>query len=369
MKYFFDQHYLCGAKKFHNIFQAFEEQKKTQAFPQYMLDDELVDALKHIKRPKNLTPKYIKDLMVKRLKQIRQDTGKLKLLFTGGTDSNTILRLCMENSIYLDEVATHMVSIKQCRKTNIEYLPGIKYAMQYQDKLIGKINLIHPTIQDMEDQVASLEWFLDPDWQRGCDIHLRPFSYPRIIRDDLQMDEDTIVLTGYEKPKLLIEDGHAFWTHDDRGLAETSGIENTIPFFLDKGNPELVCAMSYAFLESVNMDNFKNGMLVFSRIKERTLKEKIINNLGLYPTGRHYIDFHLLGKDKYNNSIKSRRFLKEIVQSGKPHLVDRLWQTHEIIYNRYKDLPHALEKKTSKMIQTVGRYAQKIPILQDKFAS
>ena len=369
MKYFFDQHYLCGAKKFHNIFHAFEEQKKTQQFPEYRLDDTLVGALKHIKRPKNLTPKYIKDLMVKRLKQIRRDTGKLKLLFTGGTDSYTILKLCMDNSIYLDEVATHMVSINKCAKTNIEYLPGIRFATQYQDNLIGKINLIHPTLQDMEDKVSSVDWFLDIDWHRGADIHPRPFSYPKIIRDNLQMDENTIVLTGYEKPKLLLENGHVFWTHDDRGLAEIAGIENTIPFFLDKDNPELVCAMSFAFLESVNIDKFDNDLLVFSKIKDRTIKHKIIHNLGLYSTGKNFIDFHLLGKKKFNDSIKSRRFLKEIELSDKPHLVDRLWQTHDMIHDRYKDLPYAIEERTSKMVHTVGRYAQKIPILQDKFAS
>ena len=40
MTYYFDQHYKCGDKKFHNIYQAFDEQISSGQFPEYMVDQE-----------------------------------------------------------------------------------------------------------------------------------------------------------------------------------------------------------------------------------------------------------------------------------------------------------------------------------------
>ena len=367
MQYLFNQYYQCGAKSFHNVFQAFEEQIKTKHFPLYRIDEELVANIKHFKRPKNLSVDYIRSLMIRRLKEIRKNTSKLKLLYTGGTDSFTILKLCIENEIFVDEIATHMVSLNGDPKTNIEYLPGLKFAKQYEKTLIGKINIINPTLQDMKNKLKRDDWFLDCWWLTGSNIHPRPYSLPIIIQNNLALDEDTIVLTGFEKPKFLIENGQIYWTQDDSGLVEMSGIKNTIPFYLDKGNPELVVAMSYASLDCYHEDTLKTDQyLNFNKITNRNLKQKMLENIGLYSTGKKYIDFHLLGKKMFDQSIKTKRFLREIDKSDQPELVSRFFQVYERIYQRYKNLPYALEKE-SNLVKSVGRFSQKIPILQHKF--
>ena len=97
--------------------------------------------------------------MINRLKEIRKNTGKLKLLYTGGTDSFTILKLCIDNDIFVDEIATYMASLTGDPRTNIEYLPGLEYAKKHEKKSIGSINIIDPTIQDMEDKLEILIGF------------------------------------------------------------------------------------------------------------------------------------------------------------------------------------------------------------------
>ena len=69
----FDQWYECGDKRFLNIWQAFDYQKESGYFPHYRFDQEFLNSIKNIKRPKNLNHNYIKNLIVKRLKQLRNE--------------------------------------------------------------------------------------------------------------------------------------------------------------------------------------------------------------------------------------------------------------------------------------------------------
>ena len=369
MKYFFDQYYKCGDKKFYNIFQAFEEQLTSKHFPLYVMDQDLIKNLKGMKRPKNLSPSYLQALMITRLKDIRKKTKKLKLLYTGGTDSHTILKLCIDNDIYLDEVATHLVSINNNIKTDVEFLPGIYFARKYEGTVIGKVTEIHPTLEDMIEKLSNQDWYLDNRYLPGSYIHLRPYSLDIIIRDNLKLDEDTIVLIGNEKPTFLIEDGQVYWSHPDAGTAEAMGIENTIPFYMDKDNPELTVGMCYAFLDCVGKEQYANDQfLEYHKIHDRQMKQKLLRSIGLFSTGRGFLDNHLLGKKEFLNNIKNKRFINELRQSSRSDLVDKLFGVYDRIYNRYKDLPYGMEKHGN-YCAAVGRYSEKIPILQDKFGS
>ena len=129
---YFPQYYLCGEKQFTNLFQAFDHQKNTGHFPHYEIDPELIESLKHIKRPKNLSTQYIRDLIIKGLRQIRNKNSKLRLCLGGGTDSWTILDVCIKNDIYLDEVVTGLVSFEGDVRADLEYLPAIAYAKNHE---------------------------------------------------------------------------------------------------------------------------------------------------------------------------------------------------------------------------------------------
>ena len=77
--YNFNLYYQCGEDKFHNIFQAFEHQKKTGHFPKFVLDEELVQNISQRKKPKDVSPYAIRRLIVNRLKDLRRKYKKLKM--------------------------------------------------------------------------------------------------------------------------------------------------------------------------------------------------------------------------------------------------------------------------------------------------
>ena len=363
----FDQCYECGDKKFHNIWQAFDCQKQTGHFPQYRFDQEFIESIKNIKRPKNLSHQYTKNLIVNSLKKLRSQYQYLRLALGGGTDSYSILKYCIQNDIYLDEVFTYMVSIDPNNvKSNIEYLPAINYAKQHVGKTIGNVLLLHPTIKDYEC-VFDKDWLKNTNYVRGSQLPGRITNAVSRWYDKTNVPLDrSLTIFGLEKPYIENINGKMYWTHFDLATAELMGCQHTLPLFFDKNNPELSVAMTYGLLE--NSDTSNNIIGFDTQPKHK--KIKIIENMGLESTGHHYIDQHLLGKSVFDSeSIKASLAKKELINLGRQDILDAYNTTIENCIKKYSSLPHALEIKSNKTIKTVARYTEKIPIYQDSFGS
>jgi hypothetical protein len=361
MSYNFNLHYKCGNKKFHNIFQAFEHQRQTEHFPELILDQELVDNISNRKKPKDISPKAIRQLIVDRLKVLRKNYTKLKLAYSGGTDSYTILKLCVDNDIYIDETITIMSSLYGSTRVDLEYLAGLKLAKQYEGSKIGKCVQIKPTGQDLL-HVNDPDWFLDERYVRGSYVPYRPYWLGQIIKQNVAAG-DTIVITGYEKPKLVIHNKTPNWFIDD-SAGELMGIENTVPLFLDKQNPDLILALAYATLK-FKTDNKEGSYFGFHTCDNKT-KLEMLEAFGFEKTPHNFVNIGKLGKNRFHFNTKTRYFLKELETNGHNDYVEKLFETHRIIKDRYSDLPHAVEFD-GKFTKPIGRLSLKIPILQDKF--
>ena len=98
-------------------------------------------------------------------KNLRKKYNKMRLLYSGGTDSHTILKLCIDNDIHIDETITHMVSYIRTPKLDIEYLNGIKFAKSHCPQSIGTVTIIQPQIED-------LNFYFKNDWYKDTDIVL-----------------------------------------------------------------------------------------------------------------------------------------------------------------------------------------------------
>lgn len=363
----FDQWYECGDKKFHNIWQAFDCQRQTGTFPQYRFDQEFISSIKNVKRPKNLSHSYCKNLIVTRLKQLRKRHTYLRLALGGGTDSFSILKYCVENDIYLDEVFTYMVSIDHnAVRSNIEYLPSIKYAKQHLGKSIGNVLLLHPTIKDYEC-VFEKDWLQNPEYVKGSQL---PGRITNAVsrwynKTNLPLNESVTVF-GLDKPYIQNIEGKMYWTHLDSTIAEIMGCQNALPLFFDKNNPELHVAMTYALLE-----NSDTSLPFIGYDTQPThKKDKIIIEMGLESTGHYYIDHHLLGKSAYDSqSMKASQARKELIKLDRQDILNAYYDTIKKCIQKYSNLPHALEIKSNKTIKTVARYTEKIPIYQDSFGS
>ena len=363
----FDQWYECGDKKFHNIWQAFDCQRQTGTFPQYRFDQEFISSIKNVKRPKNLSHSYCKNLIVTRLKQLRKRHTYLRLALGGGTDSFSILKYCVQNDIYLDEVYTCMVSIDTADiKSNIEFLPAIQYAKQHVGTNIGQVLLLHPAMTDYEI-VHEKNWLQNPQHVRGSQLPGRIVnSASKWYKETALPHEETLTIFGLDKPYIHNIDNKMYWTHLDSTIAEMMGCDNMLPLFLDKQNPELHVAMTYALLENTDTSLEFIGY----GTQPNQYKIKILEHMGLESTGHYYLDHHLLGKTSVDHqNIKSSRARKELLKLGRQDILDSYNQTILDCIAKYGDLPHALEIKDTKNIKTVKRFTEKIPIYQDSFGS
>lgn len=368
MSYHFQTYYQCGDKKFHNIFQAFQEQKQTKHFPKFVLDNDLVSVLANSNKPKKVDGEYIRSLMISRLKDLRKKYRRLKIGYSGGTDSYTIMRLCVDNDIYIDETITQMSSIRNDLRTNLEYYAGVQLAKKYEGTLIGKCTELHPTDVDL-DFVNDREWFLNDKIIAGSNIPFRVYSTPNIISQAIGSDDSTIVLMGYEKPRFVIEDGKPYWTVIDSSVGEMMGQKNTVPFFLDKENPELVSALAFAVFDNIDINKALSvdQLIGFHSLTHRK-QIKLLDYCGFYKTPHHFINVGLLGKSVFNFNRKSKRFFRELQANSKQEYIKKIYETHKRIASLYSDLPYALQFNNN-LVKSQLRYSQKIEIVSSGFGS
>ena len=362
----FDQWYECGDKKFLNIWQAFDYQKKSGHFPHYRFDQEFLNSIKNIKRPKNLNHQYIKNLIVTRLRQLRQQYKYLRLALGGGTDSFSILKYCVEHDIYLDEVFCEMTSVdKTLLKPNIEFEPALRFAEQHIGKNIGRVIRSHPTINELES-VLSEGWYKDSNIVRGNHLPGRWHILSVYYKKTKLPIEETLTITGIDKPSILRHEDKFYWCQLDSTISEIMGCKNIIPLFFDKENPELSVAMTYGLLDTASLSN----TLINYSNQPKHKKLGVLHSMGLESTGHHYIDFHVLGKNVIDiHNKKNQLFHKELKLLNRKDIRNAFYSSVEKVYNDYKDLPHAIHVKDGKYSGTVKRYTQEIPIYQDFFGA
>jgi hypothetical protein len=124
----FIQYYKVGDEKFYNKFRAFDYMMNKNLTMEYIMDADFIKSLEDKPRPKNNDKHLIRELILKGMKNLRLKHKKLRLALGGGTDSWTILKICMENNLYIDEVACGLVSFTGDVRADLEYLPALRYA-------------------------------------------------------------------------------------------------------------------------------------------------------------------------------------------------------------------------------------------------
>tara|TARA_Y100000592_G_scaffold17426_1_gene26130 strand:+ start:682 stop:1779 length:1098 start_codon:yes stop_codon:yes gene_type:complete len=358
----FTQYYKTGNKRFHNLFQAFDSYKKSRQEISYCVDDAFITSIAGHSRPKDISKKAIVALMVKGLRQLRQKYSKLRLALGGGTDTWTILKLCIEHKIYLDEVVCGTVSFFGNVRADLEYLPALKYAKSYEGKGIGQVKAMPPTKE-------SLQFINKPEWYKhtnGATLAIRPF-FGDSIGKPLMNDPNSefVNITGMDKPTILVEQGKPYWVLlDVRSISEWMGIKNHCPLFYDADNPELTVAMAYSFLDNVK-DISKDGVYEYETIKDRKTKDVVLESFGMR-LDKPWLNHHFLGKKKFNWNSKTKLFLKELEQIGESDYLDKWYKSMETIIENYKDVPYGIEVE-GKHVKTIGRFSQRIPILENGF--
>tara|TARA_X000000950_G_scaffold64185_1_gene78684 strand:+ start:5226 stop:6317 length:1092 start_codon:yes stop_codon:yes gene_type:complete len=182
------------------------------------------------------------DLLIAEARYLREKYKYLKLNYSGGLDSNLILKIFTDNDIKIDEI--------QCFKSGIPpadfeidnfAIPMIK---DLSHKLKHtKISIIEPTLDDYEKYYS--EPLTDEKVDKGCidwHLHCRIIFQKYLL--DRELDPDVITITGKEKPRIIKH-------HDDYYTYFLDGDIEYQPqfynFFVD--NPKINAKQTHGWLK------------------------------------------------------------------------------------------------------------------------
>lgn len=157
-------------------------------------------------------PQSFNELCAIRAQQLRDKYKYLRLWYSGGADSHTILRTFLNNMIHLDEI----VMVRASPVDNFESMANIEInqrAMPYIESIRHRIPKTKISIADMSSKnyleyYQSNEWFLQCRiWQFSEDMGLIVSSRENIERyGRLTMPDGCVEINGDLKPKVIRHD-------------------------------------------------------------------------------------------------------------------------------------------------------------------
>ena len=250
-----------GDKKFDNKWKAELESQETGMHCSFETHHELYEeSLQDASFDDN------KDYEVDFLKYLRETHDHIRLHYTGGSDSHTILTKSMQHNICVDETITMMASDNKVisESCDQEYIVG---AFPFLEEHNIKSVAIRSGFDFINHLYKNPNWFFDV---RGGYTFVRPHSMNFEYYDGINRQTDCNLI-GKEKP-TLINQGNKWYV---------SVLDNTI--FDHIGLPKSV----FFWLHPLNIKSFvKNARQFRNFIND---KSKIVYSSGNYK-GQEYVD-------------------------------------------------------------------------------
>jgi len=327
----YQQHYRVGKKTFVNAYAALYESAQTGQFseavaPQYHLDAySAVDVAKL----QNLTTA---DLIKQKLAILRDTESRIRLHYTGGRDSHTILLAALDMGMEFDCLFTHTNSITDNPTVEEEFVPGIEFA-----QTTGMRHIVHrPTINDFE-RVWYDPWCFKKydDFYHGfvpwySDIFLRNY------------DKDYLELLGVDKPWYFINGDDYYWVLNDATDYCTGRRHED--FFLGSVCPELAVKQVYRGYEFVKQFN-KTGFVLYKDLPQMQFCRYLGLHDGIdlkYNEEKTRADFYSTGY--FNN--KHYRSMLQVQQLGRQDIVNAWRETSAHLVEQLSPAPYGLETRT-----------------------
>lgn len=228
-------YYTVGTEVFHSKTAALVEATRTNIHPQWHFSDHVFSRMDWESPPVD----DITEMYKRRAKQLREKYDYLILMFSGGSDSTTIIRSFIQAGVHLDEILVKW-SLKASEKVytpnttdhgthNIfsEWDYAIKPTLDYIATHHPKIKI---TIYDFSDQfdgeISEQDWFSVND-------HLNPGVFRRyglaLTESQEKMQEagkSVATIWGIDKPQLAYKDGNIYAYFLDK-LANTRSVEGS----------------------------------------------------------------------------------------------------------------------------------------------
>lgn len=342
-----DYKYTVGDKNFYNYFLAHKHVLDKNLFVDFKLPKEYTSAIENVDL-NLLKGKNIQDLYAEKLLYLRKNFDRLRLHYSGGTDSHTILKIAEKNNIQFDHIIMETNSLFDDPYVNQEHAPGIEYAKKYK-----QFEIFRPTLENYKI-FENKNWY---ETLTGCQG-----LCPRPVWADLYLKHMTpmVSVSGFDKPWIYVtEDKKYYWLLTDLCFREHMGYDHCV-FYIDHIVPEV------AVKQAVNTVNFmkkyfpdQTGSLKPENfLKTKKIKKLYNNSIGRVPALNDDILLHKLGKRSptFLNE-KSKRALNELKSIDRHDVVENFFSSVQHLIDEYKNIPYCIRLIDGKFPEPQLRFA------------
>jgi len=206
------------------------------------------------------------ELCHQRAQQLRDTNKYLRLWYSGGTDSHTMLHAFVDNNIHLDEIVmvranpVNAFDSESCAETNLRSIPYIRSLKPLLRKT--KISLVNVGTEQYLNYYKNTDWFVETTtYDFGDDPGLILGSRDGITRHTrLKMPEGCVELTGANKAKVFRKAGVYYAPMVD-SFVEYPYWASARPFFTTPEFPVLHAKQCHEVKKVVHK-HYPNGDLI-----------------------------------------------------------------------------------------------------------
>lgn len=345
------QHYSVDGKKFYSYYQALEHSKKTESFAEYVVPRSHIESILNVD-VKSAAEKGLNYWIDKKLNWIFENFKKPKLLYTGGTDSHSILLRAMALGHQFHSTATFTSSLQDdWNYVDIDFFFGKKF-LQDNPGVAKNIEYFHPTIKMYEHlyfESPTLPYWI-PGWW-FCFVLVHPSLYVD------QISEADCTITGHFKPSMICKDGQYYWIITGAN-EEYVQMPHEISFFGDGYTPEVAVVQAYLardFYRTYLPE--QSGALSLHHIPFN-LRPTYHASLGRAPAMSKSLAIGtLLGKSSSLN-VRNQRAMEEMILLNRIDICNAWNQKRQQLITDLQDAPYSF--RLNKGRTPINNYQQEI---------
>jgi len=266
-------YYSIGEQKYYSKVQALVDASKLEQFPEWNFNRDTFDSFNWAEEP----DVNLRELYKIRAKQLREKYDYIRLEFSGGGDSTTVLYSFVNNNIFLDEIVLRYPEKGSKDSTDDPFnykaentLSELKYAA---GPTIKWLKLHSPntkiTIHDYSEDIIASDNH-DENWIYQTQEYFEP-SWVFKHRVDATTDHKktldrglrVCILWGIDKPKVCIRDSKWYLYFLDKQaniVTEFTDIYNNVSneyFYWSPELPELLCKQGHIVKNWFNLPHNK----------------------------------------------------------------------------------------------------------------
>ena len=326
------QHYRVNGKKFNTYYSALFESKKTGHFTEFVLPDWHLDAIQSVD-VEQVHRQTAQSLMQQKLVYLKDTYEKLRLHYSGGSDSQTILDCACNSDIVWDSVFMWLTNPMGDFNTDDREFKGAYEFITKNPQLYDELEIYRFSVEDYEvwfDRDVALKY---TDFYHG----FRP-TWDQIYARN--WDNSVLNVHGAEKPTLYKTDSTYYWIQTDQIDFNLS--INTCDFFQDGLYPELAVKQAYGAKKYFkNVLPEKTGWLVFHKDNDY---ENVSKYLTLSNPVEDWLKTHKADDLQRIGGLNNKAHLaiKNIQALGRQDIVDAWLDTGKHFIETFKDVPYGI---------------------------